>query len=336
MRRSTPPCSCAPLHHVPSSEQADALREAVASAATRAASCTSPSRCAEGEYFELVSMVEDEREVREGAARGRCATPARGYWIGRRRSSTTSKMQIAGLDSAPDAGRERRPRRAAAFDSAGDLAAGLATLGEPLRWKASDASCSRCAPTYCGSRSGRSLRAGEAADCRGRDPRIVLGLPADGARVRADLLGLRRPRRSPMTPARGRAARRSRPRPARPPSAANPLQRVDQLELRRGRNLRPAGQPRAVGAGSPLRYLPVSRPDASGKNGTKPSPAARTPAAPRPRRRGQAGCTGSGLRRSVSNPCSRATASASSSCAALKLEAPIARTLPALTSSSSV
>ena len=51
---------------------------------------------------------------------------------------------------------------------------------------------------------------------------------------------------------------------------------------RRSRS-RTAGQPRALGPGRPRRYLPVSSPLASGKNGTKPIPAARRRAAPPPR-----------------------------------------------------
>ena len=94
------------------------------------------------------------------------------------------------------------------------------------------------------------------------------------------------------------------------------------------RRARPAACPTAPAR--PRRYLPVSRPEASGKNGTKPMPSS-----------SQAGSTSRSASRTSRlysfwtavngvRPCSSATAAASRSWSASKLEAPIARTFPAL------
>ena len=84
---------------------------------------------------------------------------------------------------------------------------------------------------------------------------------------------------------------------------------------------------REPSAASPGRYLPVRKPDASGKYGTNPTPSSRQ-AGSRSRSASRASREYSFCTAAIS-----AVAAASASASAVTFDTPIARTLPAATSS---
>jgi SAM-dependent methyltransferase len=118
------------LHHVPIGEQTAALREA--SRVSRPGGVVYVVEpLAEGDYFELVSMVEDEIEVREAAARALCDAASAGL-----DRATTVEYDVALTVASLAALRARvvsvDPERTAMFDAREDeLGAALARLGEP-------------------------------------------------------------------------------------------------------------------------------------------------------------------------------------------------------------
>ena len=103
------------LHHVPPSEMADALREA-ARVLRPGGVVYVAEPLPEGEFFELISMVEDEREVRLAAQRALGDAPRAGFW----RVTTVEydvKVEIAGVEALRARVVSVDPRRAAAFDA---------------------------------------------------------------------------------------------------------------------------------------------------------------------------------------------------------------------------
>jgi SAM-dependent methyltransferase len=118
------------LHHVPIGEQTAALREA--SRVVRSGGVVYVVEpLAEGDYFELISMVEDELEVREAATRA--LRDAANAGLDR---ATTVEYDVALTVASLAALRARAvsvdPERAVMFDAREDeLGAALARLGEP-------------------------------------------------------------------------------------------------------------------------------------------------------------------------------------------------------------
>jgi SAM-dependent methyltransferase len=103
------------LHHVPPYEMADALREA-ARVLRPGGVVYVVEPLPEGEFFELISMVEDEREVRLAAQRALGDAPRAGFW----RVTTVEydvKVEIAGVEALRARVVSVDPRRAAAFDA---------------------------------------------------------------------------------------------------------------------------------------------------------------------------------------------------------------------------
>ena len=137
------------LHHVPTADQTVALGEA-ARVLRPGGVVYVVEPLAEGDYFELVSIVEDEVEVREAAQRAlRDAAD-----VGLLRQ-TTVEYEVAMTISSIAALRTRvvsvDPERAAVFDalrsSWGTRWRGSVSRASP---RANAASCSRCVPTCCG------------------------------------------------------------------------------------------------------------------------------------------------------------------------------------------
>jgi SAM-dependent methyltransferase len=118
------------LHHVPAAEQPAALREA-ARVVRPGGSVYVVEPLAEGDYFELVSMVEDEVEVRAAAQRALGDAAQAGL----ERATIVEydvAITIAGLAELRNRVVSVDPERAARFDvRAEELAASLARLGEP-------------------------------------------------------------------------------------------------------------------------------------------------------------------------------------------------------------
>jgi SAM-dependent methyltransferase len=118
------------LHHVPAAEQPAALREA-ARVVRPGGAVYVVEPLAEGDYFALVSMVEDEVEVRAAAQRA-LGDAAR---AGLERATTVEydvAITIAGLAELRTRVVSVDPERAAWFDAREEeLAAALARLGEP-------------------------------------------------------------------------------------------------------------------------------------------------------------------------------------------------------------
>jgi SAM-dependent methyltransferase len=124
------------LHHVPP----DAMMSALADArrVLRPGGVIYVAEpLAEGDYFELVRIVDDETEVRAAAQRSVAQATRAGL-----ERETTVEYEVGGLTTGLDALRRRivgaDPGRAAVFDAhAAELAQALARLGEPRadgRW----------------------------------------------------------------------------------------------------------------------------------------------------------------------------------------------------------
>lgn len=118
------------LHHVPIGEQTAALREA--SRVLRPGGVVYVVEpLAEGDYFELVSMVEDEIEVREAAARA-LRDASRAGLHGATTVEYDVSLTVAGLAALRARAVSVDPERAAVFDRREqELAVALARLGEP-------------------------------------------------------------------------------------------------------------------------------------------------------------------------------------------------------------
>ncbi len=118
------------LHHVPAAAQTAALREA-ARVLRPDGVVYVVEPLAEGDYFELVSMIEDELEARESAQRALRDAARAGLEL-----ETTVEYDVAITVANLAALRSRvvsvDPERAAMFDAReGELAAALSRLGEP-------------------------------------------------------------------------------------------------------------------------------------------------------------------------------------------------------------
>ena len=118
------------LHHVPSADLPAALREA--SRVVRADGLVYVAEpLAEGDFYELVSLVEDELEVRRAAQQALARAPAAGL---ERATTVDYDVRVCIRDLAMLRARfvSVDPERAAAFDARrAELAEAFARLGEP-------------------------------------------------------------------------------------------------------------------------------------------------------------------------------------------------------------
>jgi SAM-dependent methyltransferase len=118
------------LHHVPPADMPDALREA--SRVIRADGLVYVAEpLAEGDFFELVSLVEDELEVRRAAQQALAGASAAGL---ERATTVDYDVRVCIRDLAMLRGRvvSVDPERAAAFDArTAELAQAFACLGSP-------------------------------------------------------------------------------------------------------------------------------------------------------------------------------------------------------------
>ena len=118
------------LHHVPPADMSDALREA--SRVVRAGGSVYVAEpLAEGDFYELVSLVEDELEVRRAAQRAVDQASAAGL---ERATTVDYDVRVCIRDLAMLRARfvSVDPERAAAFDArSGELAQAFARLGQP-------------------------------------------------------------------------------------------------------------------------------------------------------------------------------------------------------------
>ncbi|HEV7175774.1 MAG TPA: class I SAM-dependent methyltransferase [Solirubrobacteraceae bacterium] len=118
------------LHHVPSADLTDALREA--SRVVRADGLVYVAEpLAEGDFYELVSIVEDELEVRRAAQRAVAQASAAGL---ERATTVDYDVRVCIRDLAMLRARfvSVDPERAAVFDAhSAELADAFGRLGEP-------------------------------------------------------------------------------------------------------------------------------------------------------------------------------------------------------------
>lgn len=118
------------LHHVPSADLPDALREASRVVRADGLVYVAEPR-AEGDFYELVSLVEDEFEVRRAAQQALARAPAAGL---ERATTVDYDVRVCIRDLAMLRARfvSVDPERAAAFDARrAELAEAFARLGEP-------------------------------------------------------------------------------------------------------------------------------------------------------------------------------------------------------------
>jgi hypothetical protein len=137
------------LHHVPRDDLLEALREA--RRVLRAGGIVYVAEpLAEGGFFELTRVIEDEREVRAAAQRAIARAPDAGL----DRVSTVEyevRLCLAGLEALRARVVSVDPARAGPFDAhREELAEAFARLGEAGERPASAASGNRCAPTCWG------------------------------------------------------------------------------------------------------------------------------------------------------------------------------------------
>lgn len=118
------------LHHVPPASMRDALREA-RRVLRRDGVVYVAEPLAEGDFFELTSLVEDEREVRAAAQRAVAEAP----WVGLDRAHTfeyDARLCLADLDAFAARVISVDPARGEAFEAQRSvLAEAFARLGSP-------------------------------------------------------------------------------------------------------------------------------------------------------------------------------------------------------------
>lgn len=118
------------LHHVPRDQQTQALREA--RRALRPGGIVYVAEpLAEGDFFELVNIVDDETEVRAAAQRALRDAAQAGLEL-RETVEYGVRIEIPDLDALRAQVVSSDPERATVFDArAGELERALARLGEP-------------------------------------------------------------------------------------------------------------------------------------------------------------------------------------------------------------